>query len=108
MGLSNYGSLIMASLARFNLRHLRPHVFILAALGLEVVACGGDVGYILPDGSGSGGGSGGDVPWSVGGSARGGNPFYGSGCVVDDVCGGAPPHEDEDCQGNPPLGPLYE
>lgn len=108
MGLSNYGSLIMASLARFNLRHLRPHVLILAALGLEVVACGGDVGYILPDGSGSGGGSGGDVPWSVGGTASGGNPFYGSGGLVEDGSGGVPPYEEEECPEIPPPVTLHE
>lgn len=95
----------MARSAHLNLRDLRPlHLLLLAGLGVDAVACGGDVGYVSVDA----GGSGGDVPWSVGGTASGGNPFYASGGLVDQGSGGVPPYEENVCPEVPPPTTYHD
>jgi hypothetical protein len=67
--------------------------------------CGGDVGYELVE---QAGGSGGSIFWSTGGTATGGNPFYGSGGYPDDGSGGDVPYDEQDCPYVPPPETVHE
>ena len=81
----------------------------LAALVVLVfgAACSGNVDYTFPeDPAGSGGAT---LPVGAGGTASGGNPFYGSGGFIDEQgSGGREGYDERECLDVPPPETLHE